>query len=156
MGVNQEYWLIWCLRLFSLLLLNYSGMANASASDVEILLSAREVKTKNPNDFTLDSVLNAQLDVDDAILAEVHYSYSAFGVPASCGRDTKCIEANIKNANNPVIIFELKINNAINIPMGYMCDSFGVMTTSSKGMYDLFCGLSYILEWSGVDYVIKK
>lgn len=143
-------------KLFFLLPFIYVGMTLASASDVEILLSARAIKIKNPNDLALDGVLSAQLNVDDAILDEIHYSYSAFGIPASCGRDTKCIENNIKNVNNPVLILELKINNTTNISIDYMCDSFGVMTTSSKGMYDLFCGPSHILKWNGRDYVLNK
>jgi hypothetical protein len=144
-------------KFIFLLLFIYVGITFASTSDVNVLLSASKIKIENPYDIALEGRLNAQLNVYDDTPDEIHYSYSAYGIPASCGVDEKCIEDNIKNANNPMLVLEdLKINNTGNISIGCVCDSFGVMTTSSQGMYDLFCGPSHILKWNGHGYFIKQ
>jgi hypothetical protein len=122
---------------------------NVIASVPTILVSALDLKATHVEEGSSGSI-NVDIDnngIDDVI----NYIYSSITPPGTCDKEDCMSELD----SSPMLTFQIKLNKKDNINVSYMCNSIGIYSTKTKGMYDLFCGSEYKLQWNGNDYIIK-
>lgn len=125
--------------------------------NVEILVSAEEIKNQNQDQYIVEGKIETYIN-DDQFLDSLEYFYVSNAPPAACGLDENCAENNAQFMNTPTMTFDIVINDISGtrrIQGGHFCESIGIIRTSyTKGMPDLFCGPFHQLRWNGNGYVI--
>ncbi|WP_294610775.1 hypothetical protein [uncultured Gilliamella sp.] len=142
------------IKALLLIFLLFTQFVFATERRGDILVDANILKKQNPEKIILDGEVYADLN-NDNLIDTIKYSYSVSPPPTACVSED-CVKKN-ELSSNPILTFDIFLNGSdTEISGNYMCQYIGILKTTHNEMKDIFCGPSYILEWSGSDYVLKN